>query len=166
MNATGGEVKYRLASALAVALTISVASAAEAEWPENSVSEVSTFATVLRFQIYADRCSAEIPELGPKFDSLMQSLRDRVQRISTSVLASDEFNGMKDKTVPVEVLDALKHSFHDAAHNVERLDAASICPKALRDFGGLEDEALKLTFTANLTAVHNMSQKLGEARTR
>lgn len=121
---------------------------------------------MLRFQIYADRCSGEIPELGSKFDSLMESLRDRIQRISTSVLASDEFNGMKDTSVPVEVLDALKHSFHDAAHNLERLDAESTCPKALRDFGDLDDEALKLTFRANLTAVHNMSQKLGEARTR
>lgn len=159
-------MKYRLASALAVALTIPVASAAEAAWPENPASEVATFATVLRFQIYADRCSGEMPELGAKFDNLMKSLRDRIQGISTSVLASDEYHGMKDKVVPVEVIDALKHSFHDAEHNVERLDVTSICPQALRDFGALDDEALKLTFTANLTAVHNMSQKFEEARTR
>lgn len=154
------------ALALAMALTTGVASAAEAAWPENPASEVSTFATVLRFQIYADHCSGQMPELGAKFDSLMKSLRDRIQRVSTSVLASDEFHGMKDKVVPVEVLDALKHSFHDAEHNVGRLDAASICPQVLRDFGDLDDDALKLTFTANLTAVHNMSQKLEEARTR
>ena len=159
-------MKYRIASALAVALMISVASAAEAAWPENPASEVATFATVLRFQIYADHCSGGIPELGAKFDSLMKNLRDRIQRISTTVLASDEYHGMKDKVVPVEVIDALKHSFHDVEHNVERLDVASVCPQALRDFGDLDDEALKLTFTSNLTAVHNMSLKLEEARTR
>ncbi|HWL62668.1 MAG TPA: hypothetical protein VNQ32_07715 [Steroidobacteraceae bacterium] len=159
-------MKYRLAGALAVALAISVASAAEAEWPENPASEVATFATVLRFQIYADHCSAGLPALGAKFDSLMKSLRDRIRRISTSVLASDEYHGMKDKLVPVEVIDALKHSFHDVEHNVGRLDVASACPQALRDFGALDDEALKLTFTSNLTAVHNMSQKLEAARTR
>lgn len=168
-------MKVRLASAvmivlpalaLAVALTISVASAAEAVWPEHPASEVATFATVLRFQIYADRCSGEIPELGAKFDSLVESLRDRIQGISTRLLASDEFKGMKDKVVPVEVIDALKHSFHDAEHNVERLDATSICPQALRDFGDLDDEALEFSLTANLTAVHNMSQKLEEARSR
>lgn len=145
---------------------MSVAPAAEATWPENPASEVSKFATVLRFQIYADRCSGEIPEAKAKFDSLMETLRDRIQRISTSVFASDEFNGMKDTVVPAEILDALKHSFHDAAHNLERLDAASTCSQALRDFGGLDDEALRLTFTANLTAVHNMSRKFEEARTR
>lgn len=159
-------MKCPLAGALAVALTISVASAAEAEWPENPAGEVAMFATALRFQIYADHCSAGMPELGAKFDSLMKSLRDRIKGISTSVLASEEYHGMKDKVVPVEVIDALKHSFHDAEHNVERLDVASVCPQSLRDFGALDDEALKLTFTSNLTAVHNMSQKLEEARTR
>lgn len=163
---TTGKVKFRLSVALAAALAISAVSAAEPAWPENPASEVATFATVLRFQIYANHCSAGMPELGAKFNSLMRSLKDRILGISTTVLASSEYHDMKDKVVPVEVLEALKHSFHDAEHNVERLDVASICPQALRDFGALDDEALKLTFTSNLTAVHNMSQKHDEPRSR
>jgi hypothetical protein len=73
---------------------------------------------------------------------------------------------MKDKLVPVEIIDALKHSFHDVTHNVERLDAASICSKALQNFGEIDNEALKAALTANLTAVQNMSQNLEKARVR
>lgn len=159
-------MKYRLAGALALALALSVASAGEAEWPENPASEVATFATALRFQIYADHCSAGMPELKASFDSLMKGLRDRIQGISTRVLASDEYHGMGDILVPVEVLDALKHSFHDAEHNVERLNVASTCPQALRDFGALDDESLRLTFTSNLKAVHTMSKQPEAGRAR
>lgn len=149
---------------LATVLTISVATAAEAVWPKNSASEISTFATILRFQIYADYCSGEIPQLEAKFNSLMENLSIRIQSISISLLASDEFKGMKDKLVPVEIIDALKHSFHDVTHNVERLDAASMCSKTLQNFGEMDNEALKSALTANFTAVQNMSQKLEKAR--
>lgn len=150
----------------AMPLTIPVATAAEAVWPENSASEVATFATILRFQIYADRCSGEIPQLEAKFDRLMENLSHRIQSISTSLLASAEFNGMKDDLVPVEIMDALKHSFHDMAHNAERLDAASVCSNTLLNFGDMDDEALKASLTANLTAVRNMSEKIGKERAR
>jgi hypothetical protein len=152
--------------ALALALTISVATAAEAVWPKNSASEVATFATVLRFQIYADHCSDKIPQLEAQFDSLMESLSSRIQKLSMILLATDEFNGMKDTLVPVEIFDALKHSFHDVTHNVERLDAVSICSKTLQNFGDMDDEALQSALAANLTAVQNMSQKLENERAR
>jgi hypothetical protein len=152
--------------ALALALTISVATAAEAVWPKNSASEVATFATVLRFQIYADHCSDKIPQLEAQFDSLMESLSSRIQKLSMILLATDEFNGMKDTLVPVEIFDALKHSFHDVTHNVERLDAVSICSKTLQNFGDMDDEALQSALAANLTAVQNMSQKLESERAR
>jgi hypothetical protein len=152
--------------ALALALTISVATAAEAVWPKNSASEVATFATVLRFQIYADHCSDKIPQLEAQFDSLMESLSSRIQKLSMILLATDEFSGMKDTLVPVEIFDALKHSFHDVTHNVERLDAVSICSKTLQNFGDMDDEALQSALAANLTAVQNMSQKLENERAR
>jgi hypothetical protein len=160
------DFKNRLFLALAMAHTVSVATAAEAVWPKNSASEVATFATVLRFQIYADHCSDKIPQLEAQFDSLMESLSSRIQKLSMILLATDEFNGMKDTLVPVEIFDALKHSFHDVAHNVERLDAASICSKKLQDFGDMDDEALHSALAANLTAVQNMSQKIQNDRAR
>jgi hypothetical protein len=152
--------------ALALALTISVATAAEAVWPKNSASEVATFATVLRFQIYADHCSDKSPQLEAQFDSLMESLSSRIQKLSMILLATDEFNGMKDTLVPVEIFDALKHSFHDVTHNVERLDAVSICSKTLQNFGDMDDEALQSALAANLKAVQNMSQNLETERAR
>lgn len=151
---------------LAMPLAISAATAAEAVWPKNSASEVATFATILRFQIYADHCSDQTPELAAKFDRLMENLSRRIQSISTSLLSSAEFNGMKDDLVPVEILDALEHSFHDLAHNVERLDAASGCSKTLLNFDDMDDEALTASLTANLKAVQNMSQKIESERAR
>lgn len=151
---------------LATPLTISVATAAEAVWPRNSAGEVATFATILRFQIYADRCSDENPQLAEKVALLMENLSRRIQSISTILLSSAEFNGMKDDLVPVEIMDALKHSFHDVAHNVERLDAVSVCSKTLQGFGDMDDEALEASLTANLTAVQNMSQKFEKERAR
>jgi len=151
--------------ALAMSLTIPIATADEAVWPKNSASEVSTFATILRFQIYADHCSGEMPQLAAKFDSLMKNLSSRIEGMSISLLASADFNGMKDQVVPVEIMDALKHSFHDLAHNVERLDAAT-CSKTLLDFVDLDDESLKSSLTANLTAVQNMSQKFEKTHAR
>ncbi len=152
--------------ALAMSLSTSVVTAAEAVWPTNSASDVSMLATILRFRIYADHCSAKVPQLKPKFESLMESLTSRIQGLSMGLLDSDEFKGMKDKPVPVEIIDALKDSFDDVTHNVERLDAASICAQTLQNFGEVNDDSLKAGLTANLKAVQNMSQKLENASAR
>jgi hypothetical protein len=165
-SATHGSKSRNLSNsvfiALAMALTTSVAPAAEAVWPKNSASELSVFATILRFRIYADHCSARTPQLKPKFESLMEDLSSRIQGISKGLLASDEFKGMEGKPVPVEIVDAFEDSFDDVKHNVERLDAASICPKALQDFGEMDDESMKSGLTANLKAVQNMILKLAK----
>jgi hypothetical protein len=145
--------------AVAMALAGSIATAAEAAWPRNSASDVSIFVTMLRFRIHAEHCSAKVPQLESKFDSLMKNLENRVQGISKSLLASDEFEGMKDEPVPAEIIDALQDSFDDGKHNLERLDAAAICPKALQNFGEMDDDALKSGLTANLKAVQNMIRK-------
>jgi hypothetical protein len=146
--------------ALAMALTTSAATAAEEVWPKNSASDVSIFVTILRFQIYADHCAAKVPQLKPKFESLMEDLNSRIQGISKGLLASEEFMGMKDKQVPVEIIDALKDSFDDVKHNFERLDAASICPKTLQNFRDMDNEALISGVTANFTGVQNMIQRM------
>lgn len=155
---------------LAIALATSVAAAAEVEveveWPRGSASDTAILATEMRFQIYADRCSAEVPQLKQKFDMLMGDLSRRIQGISTRLLASGKFKGMKDQQVPAEIVDALDDSFHDGKHNLERLDAAAICPKALQDFGGLDDESLTSSLAANLTAVQNMIQNLEKVTAR
>ncbi len=152
--------------ALAIALTTSVAPAAEVVWPKNSASDLSIFVTILRFRIYADHCSTKVPQLKPKFESLMENLNSYIRDISKGLLASDAFKGMKDKPVPAEIIDALKDSFDDVRHNVERLDAASICPKTLQNFGEMDDESLKSGLTEALTAVQNMIQKLEKQSAR
>src|SRR5689334_1512844 len=106
--------------ALAMALTTSVATAAGEVWPSSSASDVSIFVTILRFRIYADHCSVKVPDLKPKFESLMEDLNGRIRGISKGLLASEEFMGMKDKAVPVAIIDALRDSFDDVKHNVER----------------------------------------------
>ncbi len=159
-------LRYSVFIVLAAAMTTSVAIAAEAVWPKESAGEVSRFVTMLRFRIYADHCSAEVPQLEPKFASLIEGLNSRMQGISKEVLASDEFKGMKETPVPAEIMDALKDSFHDMQHNFERLDAASTCPKTLQFLGDMDDESLKAGLTANFTAVLNMSQKLAKKSAR
>lgn len=149
---------------LATPMTMDVAAADEAVWPDGPASEVATFATRLRYQIYADHCSGEVPRLEAEFDRLMESLDRRIQDMSARLLSSPDFNGMKNQVVPVEILIALKHSFHDMAHNVESLDAASSCPAALRNFAEMDDGTLETSLTANFTAVQNMSEKSGKAR--
>jgi len=143
-----------------MALTTSVATVAEEVWPRNSASDVSIFVTILRFRIYADHCSAKVPQLKPKFESLMDDLNSRIQGISKGLLASEEFIGMKDKPVPVEIIDALKDSFDDVKHNVERLDAASICPETLQAFSDMDNKSLVSGLTVNLTGVQNMIQRM------
>jgi len=146
--------------ALAIVLIASVASAAEVVWPENSASDLSIFVTLLRFRIYADHCSAMVPELKPKFESLMENLSSHIQGISKGLLASDAFEDMKDKPVPAEIIDAFKDSFDDTKHNFERLDAASVCPKALQNLGAMDEESLQSDLTETLTAVQNMIRNL------
>jgi uncharacterized protein YfkK (UPF0435 family) len=121
---------------------------------------------MLRFRIYKDHCSARVPQLKPQFESLIENLNSRIQDISKGLLAADAFKGMKDKPVPAEILDALTDSFDDTRHNVERLDAASICPKTLQNFGEMDDESLKSGLTEALTAVQNMIQKLEKTSAR
>src|SRR6186713_2635299 len=121
-----------------MALTTSVATAAEEVWPKNSASDVSIFVTILRFRIYADHCSAKVPQLKPKFESLMEDLSSRIQGLSKGLLASDEFKSIKGKPVPVEIFNAIKDSFDDVNHNVDRLDAPSICSMTLQDFGEID----------------------------
>lgn len=149
--------------ALAFILATSVAHAAEVAWLGSSVSGLSIFVTNLRFRIYADHCSAGVPALKPKFDSLMEQLNGRILVISKDLLASEAFRDMKDKPVPAEVIDAFKDSFHDVQHNFERQDAALVCPKTLQDFGAVDDESLKSGLTEALTAVQNMTRKLAAA---
>lgn len=146
--------------ALAMVLTTSVASAAEVVWPKDSASDFSIFVTLLRFRINADHCSAKVPELKPRFESLMEDLNTHVQRIAKGLLASDVFKDMKDKAVPVEIVDAFKDSFDDTKHNFERRDAAAICPQTLEDLGEMDDESLKSGLTEILTAVQVMIRNL------
>ena len=129
-------------------------------WPKNSASDVSIFVTILRFRIYADHCSAKVPQLKPKFERFMEDLNSRIQGISKDLLSSEEFVGMKDKPVPVEIIDALKDSFDDVKHNFERADAVSICPKTLQDFSEMDNESLISDLTANLTGVQNMIRRM------
>jgi hypothetical protein len=145
---------------LAIALTTSVATAAEAVWPKSSASDLSIFVTILRFRIYADHCSVEVPQLRQKFEILVENLNSRIQAISKELLASDEFKDINDKPVPADISYALKDSFDDVRHNVERLDAASICPNTLQNFVEMDDELLRSGLTANLTAIQNMIHKL------
>jgi hypothetical protein len=153
-------LKHSSFIALATILAVSGASTAEVVWPEKSASDFSVFAALQRFRIYADHCSANAPQLRPRFDSLMDRLESRIQGISKSLLASAVFRGMKGKPVPAEIVFAFKDSFADAKRNFERLDAASICPKTLQDLGETDDESLKSGLTEILTAVQNMIRNL------
>lgn len=152
--------------ALAVVATAPVALADEGVWPTNSASDLSIHVALLRFRIYTDHCSAHVPHLKPRFESLMQALRDRVQGLSVGLLASDEFSALKDKPVPVEVVDAFKDSFHDLRHNFERRDAAAACSTTLQRIGEMDDDSLKLELTVALTAVQNMIRNLENAGAR
>jgi len=146
--------------ALAIAMTASFAASAEEAWPSSSASDVSVFVTMLRFRIYAEHCSAKVPGLGPEFESLMENLSSRIGRISEHLLASADFKGMKGKPVPARIIDAFRDSFQDVKHNLERLDAASVCPKTLRTFAEMDDVSLEAGLATTMSAVQNMSRKL------
>lgn len=132
------------------------AGAAERVWPENSVGEFSAFVATLRFRIYADHCSTNVPRLKAAFDDLAGSLERRVQRVSTDLLASEEFKAIKDKPVPAEIIHAFSDSFDDMKHNFERKDASVVCPKALQELGEVNEESLKSALTEILTAIRKM----------
>ena len=146
--------------ALVIILIAPFASAAEAAWPEDSASELSVFLTMLRFRIYADHCSAQVPKLKPEFNSLLENLDSRIQGISKSLLAFDVFRDMSNKPVPTDIVNAFRDSFDDMKHNVERRDAASLCAEKLQTFKELDDDSLKSGLTGILTAVQKMSRNL------
>lgn len=152
--------------ALTAVLTTAVAPAAEAVWPKNSASEFSIYVTLLRFRIYADHCSAELPQLKPKFETLVEHMTSRVQGISQSLLASEVFKGMKGTPVPDEIVDGFKDGLDDIKHNFERRDAASICPKTLQSLGEMDDESLKSDLSGILKSAQNMIRNIEKATAR
>lgn len=158
-------MKFRTSAiiALAAAMIGSTMAADELAWPEHSASELSALVAFMKFRVHADHCSAELPELKLQFDSLMAHLESRTQAISNGLLATDEFMGMKDKPVPEGIIDAFKDIHHDLEHNLERRDAASICPQSLRSLGGMDDESIKSGLTGALKAVQTMIRNMEEA---
>jgi hypothetical protein len=153
-------------TAFTIVLATSVVSAADAVWPKNSASDLSIFVTLQRYRIYAEHCSARIPQLRPKFESLMESLDSHIQGVSKDLLASDVFKGMKDKPVPAEIVFALKDTLDDTEHNFERHDAAIICPETLQKLGEMNDESLKAGLSEIFTAVQNMIRSLEKESAR
>lgn len=148
------------------AVLVSTVPAAEPDWPRDSASDLSVFLSTLRFRIYADHCSAVLPELKVKFDSIVTDLGARMEGISRDLLASDMFKDMKDRPVPPEIVDAFRDSFDDMKHNLQRADAASVCPMTLQSFGEMDNASLKASLTQTLTALQTMSQRLEEQRAR
>jgi len=151
---------------LALVLAVPVTHADERVWPSASAGELSVFVTLLRFQIYEEHCSSGVPKLKPEFEIRVQGLARRIQAISIGLLGSEEFRGIRDRPVPVEIVDAFKDSFHDTQHNFERRDAASICPETLQRLDVVSDESLKTGLTEVLTAVRNMMRNLDQAGDR
>jgi hypothetical protein len=152
--------------AFAIVLTAWGVSAAEAVWPKGSASDLSIFVTLQRFRNYADHCSDKVPQLKPKFDSLMESLNSHIQGISEGLLSSSQFKGMKDQLVPPEISFAFKDSLDDAKHNFERQDVDSICLKTLQNLGEMDDESLKSDLTQTFVAVQNMIRNLEKESAR
>jgi hypothetical protein len=159
-------IKNSMLMALATLVTTAAAPAAETVWPTSSASDFSVHLTLQSFRIYADHCSANVPQLKPEFENLMQDLSSRIQGLSKGLLASDEFKGMQARPVPAQLIDAFKDSFHDSKLNFERRDPASICQKTLQSVGEMDDEALKSGLTEGFRAVQNMIQNLEKAGVR
>ncbi len=156
----------RRALTLAAMLTATMLRAAEPAWPTDSAGDLSIFLSTLRFRIYADHCSTMLPELKAKFASVVIDVTGRMEGISKDLLASDMFKDMKNESVRPEILDAFKDSFDDVKHNLQRSDAASVCPMALRNFGVMDDESLKAGLVQTLTALQTMSRRLKEQDAR
>lgn len=142
--------------ALTIVLVTSVAISAEAVWPNNSAGDLSIFVTLQRYRIYADHCSASIPQLKPKFESLMEDLSSRIQGVSKVLLASDAFKGMKDKPVPAEIVFALRDILSDTEHNVESKDAAAICQKTMQSLSEMDEKSLGADLSVTLSGVQKM----------
>lgn len=154
-------LRRKLVSAfIAIAWISSVASSAEAQWPDRSASDLSIFVTLQRFQIYADYCSVSVPGLKPEFDGIMERLSRHIQRISKDLLSSDRFREMKDKPVPAEISFAFKDSLDDARHNFERQDPGSICPRTLRTLAEMDDVSLESDLRQTLAAIQSMTRNL------
>jgi hypothetical protein len=151
---------YPLSIALAMVLAAPVAAAAEPAWPKDSASDLSVFVAMQKYRLYADHCAVEVPGLKPAFERLMAKLDGRMEGVSKGLLAAPAFVAMRDKPVPPEIIAAFQDSFHDSEHNLERADAAVVCPKALKDFDAIGDDTLKTELNGTLTAVHTMIQKL------
>lgn len=149
-----------------VFMAMSVASAAEPEWPKQSASDLAMFVVLQRYRIYAEHCSARIPELRPRFDSTMRKLVTHIQEVSKDLLASGQFDGMQNKPVPAEIIFAFKDILHDVEHNFERQDAVVACPKALQKLGDMDGDTLKSGLSDHLTAVQNMIRNLDKERVR
>lgn len=143
-------------TAFAAVCVMPGAGAAEPAWPAKSASDLSMFVTLQRFRIYADHCAAQTPALKPQFDKLLLDLDSRLQDLSRQVLADDAFGGLRTRPVPAAIIAAFKDSFEDMSHNVERQDAAKLCPKALQNLGTVNDETLRTDLRQALTAVRNM----------
>jgi hypothetical protein len=156
----------RCALTVATVFVTSVLPAAELVWPTDSAGDLSIFLSTLRFRIYSDHCSTLLPELKPGFESVVLGLNSRIEGISKDLLASDMFKDMRNKAVQAEILDAFRDSFDDVRHNLQRADAASVCPMTLRNFGQLDDESLKAGLVQTLTAVQTMERKLEEQHGR
>ena len=164
-NLTASPAPLWTGKALAVVLMLvnPVLPAAEVAWPRDSASDLSIFLSTLRFRIYADHCSARLPELEPKFELLLKALNGRVDAISRDLVSSGTFKDMKNTPVPDEIIDAFRDSFDDVRHNLERADAAVVCPMTLQNFGDMDEESLKSGLTQTLTAVQTMIQNLRKA---
>lgn len=152
--------------ALAAFVAASIAPATESMWPKRSVGDFSIFVTLQRFRIYADHCSAKVPQLKPEFDGLMEGLNDRIEEVSRRLLSAGAFKVMKDKPVPAEIGFAIQDSLEDAKHNLERQDAESACQKALRSLGDMNADTLKAALEQTLVAVQNMTRNLEKESAR
>lgn len=142
--------------ALTIALVTSVAHAAEVVWPRESASDFSLFVVLQRHRLYADHCSARLPQLTPKLQSLMQDLDRRIQAISKALLASGAYSGMMGRPVPAVIIFGFEDALHDAEHNLERQDAVLACQRKIQALGELDDEALAMDLSNTFTAVQKM----------
>jgi hypothetical protein len=152
--------KLLLCAGAIIPVLAAAVSAAEMPWPRDSAGDLSMAVALQGFQVRADHCSSGLPQLKPDFDSAMENLHVRMQRISSGLLASDEFKGMEGKPVPAEIILAFKDIFDDARHNAGRLDVNSVCVKTLDDLRRMDDDSLRSALNQALTAVRNMMQKL------
>lgn len=152
--------------AATIALTASVASAAEAEWSKNSVVGFSVFVTLQKYRIYADHCSTRSPQLKPEFDSRVGGLNSRLQGISRDLLSSGAFNGRGEAPIPADIAFAFQDILNDARHNFERQGTDAVCQKTLQVLGDMDDESLKEDLRQTLVAIQNMTRNMEKESVR